>query len=283
MKSVVIVDNNKDIREQLEKALNKVPGINVIGTSEDGERGIIDVRSLRPDIVITDIKMPKVDGIQLIQYIAKEEINYLPHFIVITSSQDADTVAQLRELPIRKIFNKPFLIKDIVKELEQITQEEIVRVIIADDDVEYCQKLKYSLDQYEDIDVLDIANNDEDEISLIEKLKPDIVITDLLRNGKITPENIIEQFKLQKFLVVSYSPYATPQTRENVIWSMQKYKIENNIEKLAFELKKAKANMVRLKIEDIINISNNEQEIKEEKSILKKIKAILKIKRANKF
>ena len=120
VKTVVIVDNNINLLEQLKNALNKVQGINVIGTSEDGERGILDVRSLRPDIVITDIKMPKVEGTQLIRQIANEKMNYLPHFIVMTSSQDANTIAELRELPIRKVFNKPFQFKDIVEELENI-------------------------------------------------------------------------------------------------------------------------------------------------------------------
>lgn len=273
MKSVVIVDNNINLLEQLKNVLNNVPGINVIGTSKDGERGILDVRSLRPDIVITDIKMPKVEGTQLIRQIANEKMNYLPHFIVMTSSQDANTIAELRKLPIRKVFYKPFQFKDIVEELEKIQQDERVRVIIADDDVEFCNKLKNALNQYEDIDVLGVANTDEEEIFLIENLTPDIVITDLLRNGKTSAEDIIEQYKSQKFLVVSYSPYITPQTRSNVVWSMQKYEIEKDFDELAFKLKKAKANMVRLKIEDMNNTTNVERQ---EKGIWEKIKDFFK-------
>ena len=272
MKTVVIVDNNKELREQIKNILNNVPGVKVIGTSEDGERGIIDVRSLRPDIVITDIKMPKADGTQLIRHIVSEKINYLPHFIVITS-QEANTIVELRELPVRKVFNKPFAIKDLADEVVKIQQEERVSVIIADDNVEFSEIIKNSLSKYEDIDILGIANTDEDEVSLIENLKPDIVITDLLRNGEITAERIIEQYKSQKFLVVSYSPYATPETRENVVWSMQKYNIEKELDELAFKLRKAKANMVRLKLEDTISTTEVE---KQEKGIWEKIKEFFK-------
>lgn len=272
LKTVVIVDNNKELREQIKNILNNVPGVKVIGTSEDGERGILDVRSLKPDIVITDIKMPKVDGTQLIRHIVSEKMNYLPHFIVITS-QEANTIVELRELPVRKVFNKPFAIKDLADEVVKIQQQERVSVIIADDNVEFSEKIKNSLSKYEDIDILGIANTDEDEVSLIENLKPDIVITDLLRNGEITAERIIEQYKSQKFLVVSYSPYATPETRENVVWSMQKYNIEKELDELAFKLRKAKANMVRLKLEDTISTTEVE---KQEKGIWEKIKEFFK-------
>ena len=259
MKTVVIIDNNEELVKQVTMLLKETIGIEVIGTATNGEEGLILVRRTRPDIVITDIKMPEMNGTELIRHIAGEKMNYLPHFIVMTT-QEASTIAELRELPIRRIFNKPFAIKELVNEVVKIQEDEKVRVIIADDDIEFCKKLKYDLDQYEDIEVLGIANNDEEEISLIEKLKPDIVITDLLRNGKIMPEQIIEQFKTQSFLVVSYSPYATPETRENVVWSVHKYEIENNITELVFELKKAKENMVRLKLEDTINIKEKQHE-----------------------
>ena len=261
MKTVVIIDNNEELVKQVTILLKETKGIEVLGTATNGEEGLILVRRTRPDIVITDIKMPEMNGTELIRYIVSDKMNYLPHFIVMTT-QETSTIVELRELPVRRIFNKPFAIKELIDEVVKIQEDEKVRVIIADDDIEFCQKLKSDLDQYEDIEVLGIANNDEEEISLIEKIKPDIVITDLLRNGKITPEQIIEQFKSQKFLVVSYSPYATPETRENVVWSMHKDEIKNNITKLVFKLKKVKADMVRLKPEDTINITKEKQQEK---------------------
>ena len=54
---------------------------------------------------------------------------------------------------------------------------------------------------------------------------------------------------------------------------MQKYEIEKDFDELAFKLKKAKANMVRLKIEDMNNATNEKQQ---EKGIWEKIKEFLK-------
>lgn len=81
------------------------------------------------------------------------------------------------------------------------------RVIIADDNVHICKFIQASLNKHNDIEVLGVANTDEDEIKMIEELKPEIVITDLVRNHKYTGLDIIKNYFEKKspvkFLVVS--------------------------------------------------------------------------------
>ena len=81
------------------------------------------------------------------------------------------------------------------------------RVIIADDDVHICKFIEESLNKHDDIKILGIANTDEEEIRMIEELKPEIVITDLMRNHKYTGLDIIKDYSKKKsnikFLVVS--------------------------------------------------------------------------------
>ena len=81
------------------------------------------------------------------------------------------------------------------------------RVIIADDNVHICKFIQESLNKHDDIEVLGVANTDEDEIKMIEELKPEIVITDLVRNYKYTGLDIIKNYFEKKspvkFLVVS--------------------------------------------------------------------------------
>ena len=82
-----------------------------------------------------------------------------------------------------------------------------IKVIIADDNVHFCKFIKNYLESYEDIEILGIANTDEDEIKMIEELKPEIVITDLMRNHKYTGLDIIKDYFNKKskveFLVIS--------------------------------------------------------------------------------
>ena len=81
------------------------------------------------------------------------------------------------------------------------------KIIIVDDNVHICQMMYDFLKQYDDIEILGIANTDEDEIKLIEELKPQIVISDLMRNHKYTGLDIIKKYYEKKsnikFLVIS--------------------------------------------------------------------------------
>lgn len=82
-----------------------------------------------------------------------------------------------------------------------------IKVVIADDNIHICKFIKDYLKKYEDVEILGVANTDEDEIKMIEELKPEIVITDLMRNHKYTGLDIINDYFNKKskveFLVIS--------------------------------------------------------------------------------
>ena len=84
---------------------------------------------------------------------------------------------------------------------------EKINVIIAEDNIHISKFIEEHLKKHNDIKILGIANNDEDEIKLIEELKPEIVITDLMRNNKYSGLDIIKKYYSNnsqvKFLVIS--------------------------------------------------------------------------------
>jgi two-component system, response regulator PdtaR len=59
---VVVADDEPDMREYFQKALPRL-GYQVVGAAQDGRELVELCRALRPDLVITDIKMPDLDGI----------------------------------------------------------------------------------------------------------------------------------------------------------------------------------------------------------------------------
>lgn len=71
---VVIIDDEPWTREVL-KSLGDWQGLNlsVAGEASDGESGLALIRQLRPDIVLTDIKMPLMSGIELVEAIRKTD------------------------------------------------------------------------------------------------------------------------------------------------------------------------------------------------------------------
>ena len=82
---------------------------------------------------------------------------------------------------------------------------EKIKIIIADDNVHICEFIRKFLEKYEDIEILGIAHTDE--VKMIEELKPEIVITDLMRNHKYTGLDIIKDYQNKKgapeFLIIS--------------------------------------------------------------------------------
>lgn len=84
---------------------------------------------------------------------------------------------------------------------------EKIKIIIADDNIIICELIRKFLEKYEDIEILGIANTDEKEIKMIDELKPEIVITDLMRNHRYTGVDIIKNYQNRQdspeFLVIS--------------------------------------------------------------------------------
>ena len=77
--------------------------------------------------------------------------------------------------------------------------EEILKVIIADDNLALVDFMKSSIEKDTRFKVVGIAKNDEEEIELIEKEKPNVDITDLKRNDQYTGFNIIEKYKDEEY------------------------------------------------------------------------------------
>ncbi len=92
MLKVVLVDDEEIIREGL---LVSIPweklGFNVVGQAEDGEQAAEVIEETKPDVVITDIKMPFVDGLQLIEMVKPR---YQDLYIIIISGHDEFQYAQ---------------------------------------------------------------------------------------------------------------------------------------------------------------------------------------------
>lgn len=165
------------------------------------------------------------------------------------------------------------------EEIEEQTDNDVkineINIIIADDEMKTCEEIKKILSEYNQIKILGIANNDDDEIRMIEELKPDVVITDLMRNHQFTGLDIIKNYSEKKespkFIVVSFTPDPGLCYRyKNISDCLYKYPKINGAE-LAYKIICAKRNILKEKQELL------QKKLIEERnsSILKKLKRIL--------
>ena len=99
-----------DLKEMLEEE-----GYVVIGEAADGENAITLTQSLRPDLVILDVKMPVLDGISAAERIAAD---HLAPVVILTAFSQRELVERARDAGAMAYLVKPFTKADLVPAIE---------------------------------------------------------------------------------------------------------------------------------------------------------------------
>jgi response regulator NasT len=101
---IVIGDDDRDTREFLQEALTRL-GHQVVAVAESGRQLIDQSRGLRPDLVVTDIRMPEIDGIEAVAAINRDRA--VP-VVLISAHHEENILARLGEAYILGYLVKPF-------------------------------------------------------------------------------------------------------------------------------------------------------------------------------
>ncbi|HPZ95217.1 MAG TPA: response regulator [Mycobacterium sp.] len=111
---VLIAEDEALIRLDLAEMLRE-EGYDVVGEAGDGQEAVDLAESLRPDLVIMDVKMPRRDGIDAAEEIAAKRIAPI---VVLTAFSQRDLVERARDAGAMAYLVKPFSASDLVPAIE---------------------------------------------------------------------------------------------------------------------------------------------------------------------
>lgn len=115
--SVLIVDDNDMTRETL-RVILRSDDYNVIGEATDGDVALEMVSRLKPNIVLLDVIMPKVSGIEALKSIRL--ISSDVTILMVTANKDQETVTEAVKAGISGYIIKPFNAKKVLDTVQQV-------------------------------------------------------------------------------------------------------------------------------------------------------------------
>lgn len=116
---VLVVDDDDGVRGVFQEAL-AAAGFEVV-TASNGREALGKYRSRRPDVVITDVLMPKLSGIELVHQLLAED--HSAKIIAISGVVGAEFLEAGREIGVREIFEKPVDIELVVSAARSLAAE----------------------------------------------------------------------------------------------------------------------------------------------------------------
>ena len=116
MNKILVVDDERPIHSYLQRKLTKL-GYTVF-VAEDGEEALSKVFSNFPDIVLLDVKIPKIDGIEVCRKIKSDERTKAIPVLILSAKAQSEEIKEGLEAGANKYLTKPISFPEILKEIQ---------------------------------------------------------------------------------------------------------------------------------------------------------------------
>ena len=117
---ILVVDDEKEIRDFLKKALSRVGGFHV-DLAETGEEALKKIEKETFDLVLTDLKMPRIDGLQLITEIARSKPETLT--VLMTGHGTIDSAVEAMKQGASDYLTKPLDLDETIIRIRKVLED----------------------------------------------------------------------------------------------------------------------------------------------------------------
>ncbi len=121
---ICIIDDNITFANTLEKKLNYSSRFAVEHVAANGKEAMTYIKMSMPDVIITDIVMPIMDGLDVIRYVREKMDNYTPIIVVISAIGGETYTKKCLQYGADYYFVKPINLDDFSSKLEEMIKEE---------------------------------------------------------------------------------------------------------------------------------------------------------------
>lgn len=115
---VVLVDDQTLVRQGVRGLLELVPDIEVVGEASDGEAALAVVPELKPDVLLLDIRMPRLNGIGVLE--ALRQADALPPTLVLTTFDDGDAAMAAIKAGAKGLMLKDVSLEDLAQAIRAL-------------------------------------------------------------------------------------------------------------------------------------------------------------------
>ncbi len=133
--TIIIADDNTEWSKAMQKYLQQFKEFEILGITFDGEEQIQMIKTLQPDIVITDLKRKKgISGLDVIQKCQEMQLTKTK-FIVETGAYYKEQINVLISMGIKYILFKPYTLDDLENKINAIKNEDVRDLTIVNNTI----------------------------------------------------------------------------------------------------------------------------------------------------
>ncbi|WP_160724441.1 response regulator transcription factor [Bacillus sp. USDA818B3_A] len=137
MHKVILVDDENYFRKGLRSLIDwKACGFEVAGEAANGEDALVMIDEVNPELVITDIRMPVLDGLELIKQVMQKEERYHPKFIIISGHSDFKYAQQAVRYGVHDFILKPIDQEEIEETLRSLANTITEQKLVLEQNIE---------------------------------------------------------------------------------------------------------------------------------------------------